>query len=304
VGDNAAFAGVLCTNTDTYSFTKNIAGDTSAQDVPRSSVTSIKFKESDTSSLVSIGDNFLRSAGSLNCDITIPTSCLSIGTYFLSGCGNFNGTVTLHSGITAIGDSFMSSCTSFSHPIAIPGIQQIKQSFMSSCTSFNSSITFAETGTESIAVNFLSGCSDFNQVLSLPDTITTINDGFLSNCTSFNNGASESPLILPTSLTTIRAGFLYYCTSFNQNIDIPSTVTQIISDQSGSKKGFLTNCNSMTSTVNFGNKGPSIFTGSYPETHMSTTTSNAVPCVTTGITVKGTQADQIHATLVDSVLSP
>lgn len=58
-------------------------------------------------SLTSIGDDFLKSCGQFNQEITIPSGVTSIGKYFLGACTSFNQPLALPSSITSIGVGFL-----------------------------------------------------------------------------------------------------------------------------------------------------------------------------------------------------
>jgi hypothetical protein len=244
--------------------------------------------------LESIGDYFLNGCTNLDCDIIIPTTCKTIGNNFLYGDTRFNGNVALPSGTESIGVSFMYQCEKFNKPISIPGsVTTINENFMNLCKKFNSTISLNE-GTVFIHSNFLFGGSlyPFNQPIVIPNSVTSIGNDFLAGNANFN-----SPITLSNSLKQLGNGFLFECSTFNQDVTIPNGMELIASSNTG--HGFLTRCDKMVHTVNFGSNEASIFGDSnYKQYHMSAAT-NDVDCYTNGIKIKGDYAESIHEVLPD-----
>lgn len=148
-------------------------------------------------------------------------------------------------------------------------VTSVPNNFLAVCPNITSvDFTYA-TSLTSIGDNFLQS-ANYNGNLTLPASLTTIGNGFLSYDSAFN-----SAVTLPEGLLSIGNNFLLGCISFNQPLSLPSGLTSFGS-------GFLSNCNSMTSTVNFGTLSATIAEAS--NSSLSTTNSNAA-CYTTGISI-------------------
>jgi uncharacterized repeat protein (TIGR02543 family) len=133
------------------------------------------------------------------------------------------------------------------------------------------------TGLTSIGHYFLSGCTSFNQPLTLPSSIRSIGNNFLSGyptAITFNN-----TLTLPEGLTSIGDALLSDNPNFNQPLTIPASVTYIGSH-------FLVNCDSLTSAITINCPATAFNPREYSDFMFSAKTDNAAS-YTTGIRIAG-----------------
>lgn len=161
----------------------------------------------------------------------------------------------------------------------------------------------------SIGDHFLSGRHYFNSPFTIPNSVTTIGEYFLNVCSNF-----DQPLTLPSGLAAINEGFMYGCRDFDRPLTIPSSVLTIgayfledcqsfnqditiPANVSSIDVWFMSQCNNMTSTVNIGDL-PATTIAISPASFASV--SPGVPCYTTGITLSGTYATDWHERLPDS----
>ena len=290
------------------------------------------------SGVTTIGDSFLRSRANFDHSVNLPTGLTSLGQMFMYDCRKFNSSVTIPSGLTSLNYGFLGSCTSFNQPITFPdtltsfgyflftrctsfnqpitvpsGISTIAAGFLSDCTSFNQTITFPSSVT-TLNYSFMQNCSSFNQPLNL-DNVSVISYGFMQNCTSFNQPLTlknkinttgsflsgctsfNSKITFAGKRRTIGSNFLSGCTAFNQDISIPEQ------DNDGqtykiSSAGFMANCNSMMSIVDFGTNAVSDFDGDMSQNTFLATQDDTSDLYTKGVYIVGDHKDDIAAAAV------
>ena len=186
-------------------------------------------------SVTTIGINFMGNCQAFNQSLTLPNSLTSTGNAFLYNCKNFNQPLTLPNSLTSIGNNFLHNCITFNQPLTIPNsATRIGVNFMGNCIAFNQPLTLSNS-LIAIGHNFLASGStttpmQFNQSLIIPNSVTTIDYGFLNNCISF-----QQPLTLSNSLVSISHDFMYNCRYFNQPLTLPNSLTSI-------GNNFLYNC--------------------------------------------------------------
>ncbi len=209
-------------------------------------------------SLTEIPNKFLYYNYAFNQPLTIPNGLTKIGSYYLSQCPKFNQKIELPESITFIDEYFMYKAFAFNQKIKLP------QNFTS------------------IPDNFLDTCTNFDQEFTISNNITTIGKCFLSG-TSFNQ-----QLILPEGLTTIKGGFLSGCDKFNQTLILPNSLTYV-SDYS-----FMSDCNSMISTIDLQTLLVSVFKTEITADFCLATSNKNCPMYDKGIIIKGDKASDFR----------
>lgn len=168
----------------------------------------------------------------------------------------------------------------------------------------NNVIVFPSTLKE-IASYALDGWTHYNQPLNLPSgllRIGTAGDGYSAMA---DNGwqSFNQPVTFPAGLTILRAGWLNTIFSFNQDIIIPNTVTEV-GNKATSLLSFINthedSINPFCSTIDFQNLRPTDLFNNYTITNFNiykfASQDASSPAYTTGITIKGTYADEWIAT--------
>lgn len=183
-----------------------------------------------STSLTSIGEGAFSNCSSLE-SIRIPSSVTSLGYGAFSSCSGLKE-INLPS---AYGDSF-SNLFGYSMPSELKkitfGSTTVPSNYFSSWSNVEEIVL--ENTTE-IGSNAFNSCFSLKSI-TLPSTLTTINDWAFSFCSSL------SSVVLPSSLSVIRAYAFYNCPSL-MSIVLPSSLTTIESD------AFL-NCNKLYEIYN------------------------------------------------------
>jgi hypothetical protein len=212
----------------------------------------------------------------------------------------FNNTLTIE-GTASIGNNFLNGCTAFNNndqPLTLKAAS-IGNNFMKNCTAFNKSLTIEAT---SIGYNFLNRCSVFNRPVTLK-AVTSIGNAFL-------NGFDPEPqqlvdiifnntLTLPSTLTSIGDAFLSDNPEYDKPLTIPASVNHIGSH-------FLVNCDSLTSTITVNCPVAAFSPREFSDYMFSTNTDNAANAASyiTGITIAGDSAEAVKARFPNRTTSP
>lgn len=160
-------------------------------------------------------------------------------------------------------------------------------------------------------------CREFTSLIyvTLPDTITVLESGFLLHCVSFNR-----PLTLPSGIVSIGSHFLYYCTSYNSPIVLPATLASIGSyfmayavaftlpltlPDSLTAVGdwFMYKAESFTGPLSLGSLSASIFSASPTAYTLCISDSSAIP-YTNGLVVLGNDANAFRTRFPNRNTSP
>jgi len=132
-----------------------------------------------------LSEAFLEGCTAFNSPIVFPEKGMleTIEGWFMYNCTSFNQPMNLPSTLKTIKGHFMYSCRAFNSSIDLSNVEDLSKclSFMAVNTSFNQPITFGSKINE-IPPLFLTACSKFNQDVTIPETVTKMNYGFLSYC--------------------------------------------------------------------------------------------------------------------------
>lgn len=272
----------------------------------------------DTSSLVSVGSNFLYNCANFNSQLDF-SSLTTIGGSFLERCTSYNQPLSLPNVTSGQMGYFLYGCTSFNQPLDLSNATGIMywSSFLSGCTSFNSAITFPSSVSGSgykSASNFMWNCTSFNQPIDLSFLQSANQADILNDCTVFNSSITlpssmrmytllnncvnfNQPLTLPTHTESgIYGSICKNLKSFNQPITIPSTLCRTRWYNSAT---LFENCDSLTSTVTISSSTVPNGTDTAVIYKSFSTTDSTAPCYTTGVTFTGTGASAWKNVLPD-----
>lgn len=129
--------------------------------------------------------------------------------------------------------------------------------------------------------------------LYLPDTVTSIGNGFCISAGTYTSPAFSPSLVLPSRLVTIGNYFLSGADTFNQDLSLPQTLTSI-------GTSFLGNMRYMTGVVNVGSLSADIIAAG----ETSFYSSYGVPAYSTGISIAGSTRAAWLAKFPNSSSSP
>lgn len=214
-----------------------------------SSLTQVNLPET----LTSIGENAFYNCSSLS-QIELPSSLTNIAQSVFSSCSALES-IVIPSSVTSIGSGAFSYCYGIKE-INLPSAygDSFSNLFGYSMPSELKKITFGST---TVPSNYFSGWSNVEEIvlentteigsnafnscyslksITLPSTLTTINDWAFSYCSSL------SSVVLPSSLSVIRAYAFYNCPSL-MSIVLPSSLTSIDSEA-------FANCNKLYEIYN------------------------------------------------------
>lgn len=214
-----------------------------------SSLTQVNLPET----LTSIGENAFYDCSSLS-QIELPSSLTSIAQSAFSNCSALEN-INIPSSVTSIGYGAFSSCSglkeinlpsaygdSFSNLFGYSMPSELKKITLGATTvpsNYFSSWSNVEEivleNTTEIGSNAFNSCYSLKSI-TLPSTLTSINDWAFSYCSSL------SSVVLPSSLTTIRCDAFYSCNSL-MSIVLPSSLTTIESEA-------FANCNKLYEIYN------------------------------------------------------
>lgn len=199
-----------------------------------------------------IGVGFLSYCMNAEIEGDLPANVTKLGANFLYQCRKFNSHLDF-SHITQVDSFFLSGCTTFNQEVDFSNLITLEQGFMMSCQKFNHPLIFTSLNMTRIPSNVLRECFAFDSELSLPNTITSIGEYFLSGYGTRDEEMAtyNRPITFIGKATTIAYGFMQFNKCFNQDVTLPSCLVS-------PAPAFMRDMKKMTSTITV-NCNPSQF---------------------------------------------
>lgn len=161
-----------------------------------------------TSLIISNGIVKINESAFVNCinltgSLTLPNTMTEIGENAFRGCSGLTGTLTIPSSVTILNRGSFYGCTGFSALVLNEGLTKIL------------------TGSAGTPNGCFTGCTGFTGTLTLPSTLTHIDNSAFRGCTGFTSLVLNSTPTLQ-SVTDKNNGIFSGCTGLTGTITLPN----------------------------------------------------------------------------------